>query len=345
MPIKVSVIVPVYNAEKYLIPCLDSLVSQSLHECEFIFINDGSRDQSSTIIENYAEKDTRIKLIHQENQGVSMARNKGLDAAVGEYVGFVDADDFVEKDMFSTLYSTAQVENYDVVISNFESEIEGRKVVTQYPFPTDTRLPREYIECEILCFFLKSDQLNTACNKLYRRKVIQEFGVSFPEKVALGEDGMFNILFFSHAACAIYIDYSGYHYREVLGSATRNVLEKDYFKRALEVYTWSIPNMVEKYIGSAKTKQLKSIKLIHSVMSYIYIYLASSSELSLISRLRYVSRMINNPYVREALPHYYSEVYEALSRYEKFIVDMIRKRSTIGLYCGTTYSKFRNKSF
>ncbi|MDR6878659.1 glycosyltransferase [Bacillus sp. 3255] len=345
MAVKVSVIVPVYNAEKYLIPCLDSLLSQTLQECEFIFINDGSRDLSGKIIEDYTKKDSRIKLLHQENQGVSMARNKGLLSAVGDYVGFVDADDYIEKDMFATLYRAVLEEDIDVVISNFESEIDGRKVKTEYPFPVQTRLDRDYIEREILCFFLKSDQLNTACNKLYKRKLIQEFAVAFPEKVALGEDGMFNMIYFSRAASAIYIDYSGYHYREVMGSATRNIREKDYFKRAIEVYSRTTPSALEKYIDTNKSKQLKSIKLIHSVMSYIYIYLTSSKELSFSNRLRYVNNMINNPNVREALPYFYQEVYEALSRYEKFIVDMIRLRSTIGLYFGTTYSKLRNKSY
>lgn len=345
MNIKVSVIIPVYNAERYLIPCLDSLACQTLQECEFIFINDGSRDQSGEIIEKYSKNDSRIKLIHQENKGVSMARNAGLQEAVGEFVGFVDADDYIEKDMFTNLYNTALEGDYDVVISNFESEIEGRKVITRYPFPIHTMLTREYIEQEILTFYLKSDQLNTVWNKLYKRKVINENNVNFPEKVALGEDGLFNMQFFRHAMNTIYIDYTGYHYREVAGSATRNILEKDYFSRALEVYTMDIPDMGSSYIHSISNKQLRSIRLINSVMAYVYIYLKSSNELNFSQRLKYVKRMIANPCVREALPFFYSEVYGTLGRYERFIADMIRKRSIIGLYCGTTYSKLRNKSY
>lgn len=345
MNIKVSVIIPVYNAERYLIPCLDSLISQTLEACEFIFVNDGSKDQSGQIIENYSKFDPRIKVIHQENKGVSMARNAGLQAAVGEFIGFVDADDYIETDMYGTLYNVAVESNCDVVISNFESEIEGHKVITRYSFPLHTILAREYIEREILTYFLKSDHLNTACNKLYKRKVIHDNDLRFPEKVALGEDGLFNIQFFRHALSAIYIDYTGYHYREVVGSATRNILEKDYFKRALEVYKLTIPDMGVSCIDPLKSKQLKSIKLINSVMSYAYVYLKSSNELSFSQRVKYVSHMIANPYVREALPFFYSEVYGTLGRYERFIADMIRRKSVIGLYCGATYSKLRNKSY
>ncbi|MCY9692626.1 glycosyltransferase [Paenibacillus alginolyticus] len=345
MNIKVSVIIPVYNAEKYLISCLDSLTSQTLEACEFIFINDGSKDQSGQIIEDYSKNDPRIKLIHQENKGVSMARNAGLQAAVGEFIGFVDADDYIETDMYATLYNAALEGNFDVVISNFESEIEGHKVITRYPFPLQSILAREYIEREILTYFLKSDQLNTACNKLYKRKVIHDNDLKFPEKVALGEDGLFNMQFFRHALSAMYIDYTGYHYREVAGSATRNILEKDYFKRALEVYTLEISDWSISYIDPMKIKQLRSIRLINSVMAYAYVYLKSSNELSFSQRLKYVSQMIANPHVREALPFFYNEVYGTLGRYEKFIVDMIHRKSIIGLYCGATYSKLRNKSY
>lgn len=339
--IKVSVIVPVYNAEKYIATCVESILSQTLQELEVIFINDGSTDQSRQIIENYKKVNPQIKLINQENQGVSMARNAGLQAATGEYVGFVDADDYIEKDMYSTLHNAAVQSNCDVVISNFESEIEGHKVITRYPFPLNTILIRDYIEREILTYFLKSDQLNTACNKLYKRKVINDNKVKFPEKVALGEDGLFNMRFFKHALCTIYLDYTGYYYREVAGSATRNIVEKDYFKRALEMYTLDISDFG---ISPKRVKQLRSIRLINSVMAYAYVYLKSSKELSFSQRLKYVNQMITNPFVREALPYFYSEVYGTLGRYERFVADMIRKRSTIGLYCGMTYSKLRNKS-
>src|SRR3954470_7921673 len=105
MSIKVSVVIPVYNAEKYITECIESLLNQTLKQCEFIFVNDGSSDNSSQIINEFKKKDNRIILINQENQGVSIARNNGLKAASGEYVGFVDADDYIDCEMYETIYS------------------------------------------------------------------------------------------------------------------------------------------------------------------------------------------------------------------------------------------------
>lgn len=106
--IKISVIVPVFNAEKYLKMCLNSLVSQTLKNIEIICIDDGSTDNSLAILDKFKSKDDRIKIIKQKNYGVSMARNNGISEAQGEYIGFVDADDWVDKDFFEKLYNAAQ---------------------------------------------------------------------------------------------------------------------------------------------------------------------------------------------------------------------------------------------
>ncbi|ENQ3078069.1 glycosyltransferase [Bacillus sp. WLY-B-L8] len=343
MSIKVSVIIPVYNAGKYITQCVESLLNQTLQQCEFIFINDGSKDNSREVIESYKELDHRIILINQENQGVSIARNKGLSVATGEYVGFVDADDYIEREMYEILYNSAKQDDCDVVISNINGEMEGHKVAIKYPFPVDTVLKNEYIDQELLPYFLKTDHLNTAVNKIYKNKIINENDVKFPEKVTLGEDGMFNIEFFSNATSMKYINYAGYHYREVTGSATRNIVEKDYFKRALEVYTMELPRVYIDKIDKLKVRQLKSIKFINSVLSYIYIYFEPSKDMSFSKRYKYVKSMIRNKYVREALPLYCEAVYDTLGRYEKFLIRMIKRKFIIGLYVVTFYSRFRNR--
>jgi len=341
--VKVSVIVPVYNAAGHLPRCIESLLGQSLRDCEFIFVNDGSQDDSAGIIERYQREDARIRLVSQRNEGVSAARNAGLREARGEYVGFVDADDHIAGDMYETLFETARQSDCDVVISQFESELEGRKAVTAYPFPQHDVLNRDYIEREIIPFFIRSDELNTACTKLYRHRVIKEHGVQFPYKVALGEDGMFNMQFFKHASSARYIGYTGYYYREVAGSATRNRAAKDYFARALEVYRHELDDGMTPSLDRKAVERLKSIRLIHSVISYIYIYFNAAGELSFRQRWSYVSRMIRDPHVREALPHYFAEMGARLGTYDKLLIAMIRKRSVAGLYCATAYSRFRNR--
>jgi glycosyltransferase involved in cell wall biosynthesis len=116
---KISIIVPVYKVEKYLRRCLDSIVAQTFTNWECILVDDGSPDNSGKICDEYAEKDTRFRVIHQENQGVSAARNKGLDEAKGEWIGFVDSDDWIEPNMYEYLYSNAIKTKADVVICGF----------------------------------------------------------------------------------------------------------------------------------------------------------------------------------------------------------------------------------
>ncbi|MCA0755383.1 glycosyltransferase [Paenibacillus sp. N4] len=340
---KVSVIIPVYNAEAYLSECLDSLLAQTLHECEFICVNDGSRDRSRAIIEVFLNKDARVRLIDQPNRGVSAARNAGLAAASGEYAGFVDADDRVEPDMFETLYAAAAAGGYDILFSNFVSETEAGPVVNRCPFPAGTRLDAAYIQKEILPLYIESDQFNSVCNKLYRRELICGHRVAFPDKVALGEDGLFNMLALSCSSSVSYIDYSGYFYREVAGSATRSAANKDYFARALEVYEAKLPPAVEALIERERAASLKTVKFIRSVISYIHLYYTPAAGLSFGQKYRYVKRMIGHSVLREALPAYLREAGEELGRYERMILRMMLLRSAIGLYWVTAYSRARNK--
>ena len=118
MNIKVSVVVPVYNTEKYLKKCLTSLVNQSLKEIEIIVVNDGTKDNSQKIIDNFAKKHSNIKSYIKENGGLSSARNYGIKKAKGEYIAFLDSDDYVEENMYELLYNKAKSENFDIAVCN-----------------------------------------------------------------------------------------------------------------------------------------------------------------------------------------------------------------------------------
>ena len=123
---KISIIVPVYKVEQYLHRCLDSIVAQTFTDWECILIDDGSPDKSGAICDEYASKDNRFKVIHQENKGVSAARNAGLEAAKGEWIGFVDSDDWIEPNMYDYLYTTSQKNHPDCVICGFFGQHKKR---------------------------------------------------------------------------------------------------------------------------------------------------------------------------------------------------------------------------
>ncbi|MEK3991732.1 glycosyltransferase family 2 protein [Robertmurraya sp. FSL R5-0851] len=337
---KVSIIIPVYNAQTYLRECIQSLINQTMKECEFIFVDDGSDDNSSNIIQEYNKVDDRIKFITQKNKGVSSARNKGLVSAVGEYIGFVDADDYIEENMIYLLYMESLNKNLDVIISNFEMELAGKKSLVKYNFPKGIELERNDIREIILPYFLEKDDLNSVCNKLYKSKLIKEHKIRFPKNIALGEDRAFNIQVFSNAKKALYFDYSGYFYREVKGSATRNILEKDYFKRALEAHFEDVPTIYKDLLNEDKINNLRKKKLVKLVFSYIHLYF-EPSDVSFHQRYKYVKSMIHNESFREALL-VYSPIFK--SRYERLMVNFVEKRSTLGVLLLTRYSSFRNKN-
>ena len=116
---RISVIVPVYNVERYLPACIDSILNQSFYDLEVILIDDGSPDRCGVICDEYSHKDKRIKVIHQDNHGVSFARNEGLKIATGDYYGFVDPDDFISPDMYCTMIKAAEDEDAGIAICGF----------------------------------------------------------------------------------------------------------------------------------------------------------------------------------------------------------------------------------
>lgn len=180
--IKVSVVVPVYNVEKYLSKCLNSLAHQTLEDIEIIIVNDGSTDSSQEIIEDFQYRfPLKIKNFTKENGGLSDARNYGLDRAAGEYIGFVDSDDEVSVEMFAEMYSLGKKHSAEIVICNLEKVDEHGKVLqklTQIPnLPEKINLKEN--------FSLFSDISYFACNKIFKKELFQELrfkkGVHFED--------------------------------------------------------------------------------------------------------------------------------------------------------------------
>ena len=182
---KVSIIVPIYNAEIYLERCLNSLVNQDYSNIEIMLINDGSIDSSKKICENFIKNDKRIILFNNENMGVSYSRNFGLQKCSGDFVTFVDSDDYVSNDYISVLVSYQVKEDYDIVISNAKDVIETTIIEKDIK-----GLPAVLNRDNTLNAFFNSNVFSPVCwGRLYKKSVIN--GVYFDEKMSIAEDGKF----------------------------------------------------------------------------------------------------------------------------------------------------------
>jgi len=217
--IKVSVIIPVYNAEKYLRECLDSIINQTLQEIEILCINDGSTDCSEKILEQYADNEKRIRVISQENRGVSSARNQGLKNAIGEFVAFIDADDYIELDMLECLYKSAK--NFDADIIVFSGDVVPEISVQTEWILQYLDVSADYYKCfEPDILFNKIGAIPFMCNKFYNRRLLKNAQAIFDETLILGEDQAFQFIVFPYAKNILFLPDKFYHYRALHEQST-----------------------------------------------------------------------------------------------------------------------------
>lgn len=218
---KLSIIVPVYGVEKYIDKCLDSLVKQSLKEIEIIVVNDGTKDNSQKIIDKYVKKyPDKIKSYIKENGGQGSARNYGLKKTTGEYIGYVDSDDFVEKDMYKKLYNKAKENNYDIVVCgnyNVSEDYQNKNI--------DAFINNYNTDLENI-FFGKM----AVWNKIYKRDILIKNKLEFKEKVWY-EDLAFTLKAIMNSNTFAFIDEPLYDYLIREGSTMNN----SNVKRNLEI--------------------------------------------------------------------------------------------------------------
>ena len=201
---KISIIVPVYKAEAYLRRCVDSLLAQTFKDFEILLVDDGSPDRSGEICDEYARKDSRVRVFHKENGGVSSARQCGLDNACGEYTIHADPDDWVEPDMLEALYQKAKSEDADMVICDFYIEQNERQI---YSKQQPSALDHETVLRELF------QQLHGSCwNKLVRRACYTQLDVHFPNGINLWEDQFVNFCLLMNDIKISYLNKAYYHY-------------------------------------------------------------------------------------------------------------------------------------
>lgn len=221
---KISVAVPVYKVEKFLPACIESILSQSFTDFELILIDDGSPDNSGEICEKYAEKDSRIRVIHKENAGLSHTRNVGIETARGAYIYFLDSDDCMLPDTLQTLYDTAVEYGSDIVMGGYRAVVERDGVETasfDYTSPTVHVNGKQEIARHVLDWKNKV-LIDLTCNKLYRLDLLRESGVRMPVG-ELFEDTEFNLRFLPHVQSFTNIERCLFNYMQrTSGSITKS---------------------------------------------------------------------------------------------------------------------------
>lgn len=250
MSAKISIVVPVYNVKPFLQRCMDSVMRQTFRDIQIILVNDGSTDDSGELCEFYAGQDDRIRVIHQENRGLGAARNTGIDHAEGEYIGFVDSDDFIGSDMCRRMYEAAVRTDADIVLA-------GMKQVGGNLFSRKGEVK------QICCFEQEEVFLGEAgrkklllgtvgalppepedsrynfsvCKNIYRKEIIRKYGLRFSEKrEILSEDVWFQLDFLSHVRRAAGIPGAYYCYCRNEDSITKSRIRDPYsqYKRMVE---------------------------------------------------------------------------------------------------------------
>lgn len=187
---KVSIVIPIYNVEKYLRSCIDSIIGQSFQDFELILVNDGSIDSSLEICREYEQRDKRIKVINKKNGGLSSARNAGLSVAKGNYISFIDPDDYINKEYFNILVNEAEENNCDVVVCGYKTVPNNIEITPSYKLNTVLKGTD---------FILSSDSVhskNELCfvwRYLYKFELINKNKILFNEKIYIGEDVAFNL--------------------------------------------------------------------------------------------------------------------------------------------------------
>lgn len=221
----VSVIVPVYQAEKYISQCLQSILNQTYREIEVILVDDGSKDHSLKICNTFAQKDDRVKVLHQENQGVSAARNRGLNEARGDYILFVDSDDTIENTMIEYMIAKAEEGCYDIVICGFDHVYIDR-IETKIPKLKEGSYNRNYIYANFWEFY-REGILHNIGTKLYSRRLLNDNHICFDEKRTVLEDIQFCM---DAIKCTDSIYICPHNFYKYMMQTNQNSIQKTYRK-------------------------------------------------------------------------------------------------------------------
>jgi glycosyltransferase involved in cell wall biosynthesis len=300
---KVSVIVPMYNVERYLRQCVDSLLTQTLDSIEIVLVDDGSPDSCGKIADAYSARYGNVKSVHRNNGGLGPARNTGIEYASGEYIGFVDSDDWVSPEMFERLYGAAKQNDADVVVGGYEEWTDG-KATAKCPHPLAGRTLDGAMEIgpyrRLLYGRLPHDGETipfpvSVWIGVYRRNLIEDAGLCFHE--VLSEDVFFNIDAWGAASRMTFIGNCPYRYRKDGQSSITRTFSHEKVKRYTDFF-----ELLAAYAGREEESEECLLRAHRKMIDYSrsYVFMVEKSGLCASEKVAAVSALTDS----EAFRHY-----------------------------------------
>lgn len=302
---KLSVIIPVYNAEKFLHKSIESVICQTFQDWELILVNDGSKDGSLAVCQEYAKNEPRIKLIDKQNEGAGPARNAGLEIAQGKYVTFIDADDWMDADAYQTLVDEMEKTDADSLVFGMKTHVVDKNDEI-IEIKEDSVLPMQIAEkCEFrekwASTYTKIN-MDSTCNKIYKNAIIKENGLQFPPLRRM-QDGVFNMYYYDCVNRFFTINKNFYNRKWNYVDVQRKKMPKNLLECATTYYKTSIKTLAKWGLATASNKQIfldKFVELLH-VLEFVYL---PQSELSFTSVYNHVKSINSNAEVHQILKEY-----------------------------------------
>lgn len=334
---KISVIVTIYNTpESYLRKCIKSIVNQTLKEIEIILVNDGSKEEIQKMCEEYTKKDTRIKLINQQNQGESVARNTGIENATTENITFVDSDDWIEIDTCEKIYNYIKTinEEYEIIIFNCFVDYPNKQIKNIF-YPKQGLLDKQdieeiqlqNIEKGISKYYPPESNISVPWAKVYNKKFIDENNLKFVPNIIRMPDAIFNMEAFEKAKKIFVLQECLYHYQQNHFSICQRY-SKDTIKY-YETYFEFVKEYIEKYNKNEKFIDTLNIKIATSIDRYMYNYFFHKDNPKDFKSIKNEFKdLLSNKLYKNAME---KVKIQYLSKYQKLVLKNAKKKKIVNL--------------
>ena len=340
--IKLSIIIPCYGVEKYLDRCMKTIVNQTIKDIEIILVDDGSPDRVPQLCDEWAKKDSRIRVIHKQNGGLGFARNSGLDVATGEYVAFVDSDDYVDSSMYETLWNEACASNADVVFCGFKTEQrngiwkDSNEVSSRTEWKNED--VRNFMLDMIACApYVKEERKfqMSVWHSIYRRSIIEDNSIRFhSEREVVSEDIPFQVDFLTKAKKVVYLPQTFYFYC-LNGTSLTATFKPEKYARFKALY-----RLLNSQLSDMDETQLRTDRFF---IGYVRSYLLHLYATNFADKIQQVRKICNDD-IWVDIHHRYKPSY--LSAYPRIIFSFIINKNVnlLANFCKLVNFMKRRKS-